>query len=247
VATSWTLYVETSSDRALAAVEATYDALEALIGSDTLRGYEDDDAYPEELGAWPSLEVRTGPMPSAAEERALLAEPNKIVRFEEAALDRLGRCRCRIDIDRPSDFRTNPTLVSAVKTLLGRLGPAVFCENRGFDLVTSETLLASIGKMKDLEAALDNEEADEPGSEEAKSATIHKVLAAMATNPKMRRAAMQLLEQAAPEVGKVAAVIAQRGPADDERLALWTGIDEDDVEDARFALAELLARAQETG
>jgi hypothetical protein len=244
---SWTLYAEATSDRALAAVEATYDGLEALIGPDALRAYEDDDTYPEELGAWPRLEARTGPVPSPAEERARLEEPNKIgVRFEEAALDRLGRCRCRIDIDRPGDFKTDPTLVSAVRTLIELVGPSVFCENRGFDLVTSETLLASLEKMRGLEAALADEEPGEPASEEVKASTIHRVLATMATNPKMRRAAMQLLEEADPEVAKVAAVIAQRGPADDERLALWTGLSEADVEDARYILADLLSRAQTT-
>jgi hypothetical protein len=245
VGTSWTLYAETTSDRALAAVETTYDALEAMIGSDVLRAYEDDDSYPEELGAWPRLEARTGPVPSPAEERALLSQPNKIgVRFEEGALDRLGRCRCRIDIDRPSDFKTDPTLVTAVRTLIEHLGPSVFSENRGFDLLTSEAVLGTLAKMRDLEAALaaEAEASDEP--EEAKAPTIHRVLAAMATNPKVRRTAMQLLEEADPEVGKVAAVIAQRGPADDERLALWTGLSEADVEDARFVLADLLARAQ---
>jgi len=248
---SWTLYTEATSDKALAAIEATYDALEGLIGEDTLRRYEDNDAYPEAFGVWPELEARTGPVPSPAEERTLLEEPNKInVRFEEEALVRLGRCRARIDIDRPLAFAENPTLVTAIRTLIQRVGPSVFCENRGFDLVTSESLLKAIAKNKDLAAALAEAGEEGAGEEEADESTnartIHRVLATMAANASMRRTAMELLEKADPDVAKVAAIIAQRGPGDDERLALWTGLHEEDVKDARVALAALLKRVQET-
>jgi hypothetical protein len=247
VSYEWTLYVLASTDEAMRAVDAVYEELHSLLGPDLVRQLEREDEYPEALGAWPSLFVSKGPIPTPDEERAALEEPDKLgVTFEPAAIARLGECRALIDIERPTAFDQDPTLVTTVRLLIHRLGlgNAVFCRERGFDLATSETIIQQLASYRDLPAALregpTSAEADEV---EPSNRQVHRMLAGISARPEARAAARALLDEASPAVQQLAMEIARSGTRSDEELASSLGLTKKSVAEARQQVLEILRRA----
>lgn len=266
---SWTLYTPLPRKEAVAVIAKVYAELERLVGRHIVAALKQDD-YPEELGTWPELETSTPKVPTPQEERALFAGPNKIgVSFEEAAVERLATCKSRIDIGRPGSLETDPTLVTTLQLLLRAVGPSVLCKNRGFDLITSETLLESLGKARDLPTAIlgededddlddeddddlddddfdedEEEEEDETETEDTTPQALHRMLATISEHAHARRRVGEALARATPDVQSFAHHLAQRGPTTDEVAAAALKLDVRAVGKARRALAELLERAE---
>jgi hypothetical protein len=255
----WSLYAPVSISAAEQAVEAMYDALTEIVGEDLAEHLEPGEVLePPELGLWPDVLVPLSPhIPTVEEERASLDAPDKTgVRFEEAALERLGTCTAHIRIERPKDF--DPALVSALRVLTAKLGPCVFTEARGFDLVTSESLLVTLTKRPDLatalRAAVENEAADEyddsdddeeePVPDSARPEVLRVVFGAIAQRANMRRKVSERLGGAPKLVGMYAERLARIGAEPDPAVAKALGITEREVVQARVALAAIFRHAE---
>jgi hypothetical protein len=243
----WTIYVRSSTDEATRVVRAVYEDLDSLLGSDLVRRIERDEEYPAALGAWPSLVVSKGPVPTPDEERAALEEPGKRgVTFEAAAVARLGECRARIDIQRPTAFDEDPTLVTTLRLIFHRLeGGAVFCRDRGFDLATSETILERLATHRDLAAALREQATSaEPDEVDLSSPqSLHRMLAGISERKEARRAARALLDEASPVVQRLMTEIARSATRSDEELASSLGLTTQTVAEGRAEVLDILRRA----
>ena len=251
-----------------------YVTLGDIVGEDLAEHLEPgEELEPPSLGCWPDVSVLKVPVPTPAEVRASLTEPGKLnVKFEESALERLAKCQSTIRIDRAQRF--DPALVSAVRSLFEELGPCVFTESQGFDLSTSESLLATLTTTQDLAAKLkaiaagevdedeENEDEDEdeefeddededededddaPAPDSARPEVLRMLLGEIAQLPRVRRKAAELLGGAPPIVGKFAERLARLGAEPDPVVAKELGVTERDVVGARKALSILLRRAE---
>lgn len=252
MAFSWTLYLTVTVDAGLRAIERAEEELEAMLGPARLQVLSDPGRHAEvaHLGSWPELAATGGWIPTPVEERACLDEPKQDVRYEEAALERLGHCRARIEIFRPRGFDDDPMLVTTVRSLLASVGPAVFCEQRGFDLVTSETLSARLARHRDLAAALkEDDEADAPASAEAVATAdaetaeeLRRMLGFIAEDRRARRRAGELIEAAPAIVGRLAASLGRDGAGPDEAIARRLSAAVAEIVLARRALARIVER-----
>ena len=260
----WSLYAPVPITAAERAVEAMYEALAAIVSEDLADHLEPgEELQPPELGHWPDVLVPLSPhIPTVEEERALLADPNKVgVRFEEAALERLGKCTAHIRLEQPQDF--DPALVSALRALIAKLGPCVFTESHGFDLTTSESLLTTLAKLPDLATALravvsneaeeeysdddgadDDEDADEPVPDSARPEVLRMIFGEIAKQPAARRKVSELLGAAPKIVGIYAERLARVGAEPDSAVAKGLGITEHEAVSARVALATIFRRAE---
>lgn len=167
---SWFLYSTATAPAAKRAVAATYDGLGSIVGEDLAEHLEPgEELEPVTLGHWPELSVlKSTPVPTPDEQRAELSQPDKTdVRLEEAALTRLAKCVSTVRIAGPQGFE--PTLVSALRLLVAKLGPCVFTDAPGFTLETSETLLKNLTAERDLATALKVVTSGEPVEEEKES------------------------------------------------------------------------------
>jgi hypothetical protein len=258
----WSLYAPVKISAAEQAVDAMYETLSDIVGDDLAEHLEPgEELAPSELGLWPDVSVPLSPhIPTAEEERRSLSDPNKVgVRFEEAALERLATCTAHVRIDRPRDL--DPALVSALRALIAKLGPCVFTEAHGFELTTSETLLATLAKLPDLTTALravvaaetededftdeaEEEEEDEPVPDSARPEVLRMVLGEIAQRPAARRKVSELLGAAPKVVGAVAERLARIGAEPDSAIAKALGITEPEALAARVALATIFRRAE---
>lgn len=255
MAFTWTLYLTDSVDAGRRAIERAHAELETLLGADRTAAlksddYDDDD----ELGSWPELEAVADRVPTVEAERAALDDPKKSdVLCEQAALKRLGTCRSQIDVLRPRGFEDDPALVTAMRSLLKSVGPAVFCEQRGFHLITSETLAAKLGRYRDLAAAIEDAEEEEdegapiseedaPVDEGAKPAELRRMLGFIADDHHARRRAGHLLTAAPELVNRLAGSLARDGVASEAELALRLKVTPAELAAACTALARIIDR-----
>jgi hypothetical protein len=162
---SWTIYTTASPEAATSAVKAMYATLAGIVGEDLAEHLEPgEELEPPSLGFWPDVSVASTPVPKSAGK-------GKDFKHEGGAVERLKTCKATIRIDRAERF--DPALISAMRALFESLGPCLF--TKGQDLLTSETLLATVLSNRDLAAALraiaageqiDEEEEDEDEEEE---------------------------------------------------------------------------------
>ena len=268
---SWFIYTTVAPTVAERAVEAMYATLAGIVGEDLAEHLDPgEELEPPALGYWPAISVAAStPVPSADELRASLAEGGKKnAKLDEAALERLAKCRATIQIDRPQRF--DPALVSALRALFEKLGPSLFTKGPGTDLSTSESLLTSLAASTDLPAKLravedgevdgddeddddeddedddedEDEDEDEPAPDSARPEVLRTVLGAISQVPRARRKASELLGAAPPLVGKVAERLARIGAEPDATVAQALGVDAPEVVAARKALATILRRAE---
>ena len=274
MAHSWRFYTKASRTAAGRAVDDMYEKLAAVVGEDLAEHLEPgEELEPAKLGCWPDVAVLASPVPTADEVETAVAEAgNTGVRVQDAALKRLAKCVSSIRIDHPRDF--DPALVTAVRALVAALGPCVFSKGAGFDLLTSETLLADIAKATDLAAAMraavagklvdkdddeddedddeeededdeeEEEDDDEPPSDSARPEVLRGTLAAMAELPRARRKASELMGSAPDLVARFTERLARVGAEPDAAVAKALNVTEKDVIGARKALALILRRAE---
>jgi hypothetical protein len=244
MAHSWWIYATVSRTGAVRSLERMYKTLGRIVGKDLAEHLEPgEELEPPVLGCWPDIMVPEVPTLPAADAK----------RGEKEAVARLSECVSTIRIDQVRDF--DPALVSALRALFEDLGPSVFAKGEGVDLVTSESLLASLAKSPDLASTLravaageleeeEDEEAEEPASDSSRPEVLRKILGEISQHPRARRKAGELLAEAPEIVGKFAERLARIGVEADPAVAKALDVKEREVLEARKALATILRRAE---
>lgn len=200
--------------------------------------------------------IAGGLMPPAKELQALYAHLQ--LDLPKEILKRYRACRSVVTLDKPGDLETEGSrvLVSTLRYLLARVGEGALILQNDPPLVTAETLLAKVRKMKGL-PGFDEEvtaslaekrkppaaRAEKPG--EVRAVRVSQSLDALMNDPEL---ALDLREalQDIPKIGQqYAALILQHGVMADAAAAKKLGVREEALTEAADELDEMLTDLRE--